>query len=124
MLAKAWRWQKWLEGGRYRSIRELAEAETGLQGASYVAPKSENPSRGQRSSFVSLGFGVSSKAILNIVADNKIKLFLGKTVMLTKCLINLINDRLRFLDLKRLRFGTPRLFLHTYEHCTIMLNIR
>lgn len=27
MLAKAWRWQQWLEGGRYRSIRELAEAE-------------------------------------------------------------------------------------------------
>jgi hypothetical protein len=27
MLAKAWRWQKWLEGGRYRSIRELAEPE-------------------------------------------------------------------------------------------------
>jgi hypothetical protein len=27
MLAKAWRWQQWLEGGRYRSIRELADAE-------------------------------------------------------------------------------------------------
>jgi hypothetical protein len=27
MLAKAWRWQRWLEGGRYRAVRELAAAE-------------------------------------------------------------------------------------------------
>jgi hypothetical protein len=27
MPAEAWRWQQWLEGGRCRSIRELAEAQ-------------------------------------------------------------------------------------------------
>ena len=27
MLAKARRWQQWIEGGRYRSLRELADAE-------------------------------------------------------------------------------------------------